>query len=459
MEFKLNAWQWAIANNQDLYDWQVETLEAVSRGYPTALRTCNGAGKTSVVAGWAVSWFFQKYPQGWLIATSSSFNQLKNQTWPAIQTKLHGNYTVARGSSPLSVRTPYHNSVEDPVGGEGIGFATNDPGRAEGWHPKIDKETDPVFILIDEGKTVPDEIWTAFDRCTYSFFLVISSVGPPMGSFFECFHSQSKYYHKVKASYRDCPHMDLSKVNKWRDTYGEDSYEFRSMAEAEFTDSGEDYIMTKMQLEQSLQFQPEPDEDGEWVGFFDFARGGDENTFTVRKGNTIKLVEAWRDRNTVRAVNKFIRLAKEEGLHAEDCWGDADGLGGPMVDMFHDRDFPINEFHGGQAALDDNFLNLISEAWIQGCRRIARGDFHFYNMDTTTKNQITNRKFEWNEKGKKKAESKKDLAKRGVKSPDRGDGVFGVAVCGSHMSGAFTRGSAEESSSEESDFTTSGISF
>ena len=334
-KFKLNAWEWALANDADLYPWQIRTLEAVSRGWPTVLRACNGAGKTSIVAGWVASWFFQKYPQGWLVATSSSFNQLKNQTWPAIQTKLKGDYTIARGSSPLSVKTPYYNKTKDPIGGEAIGFATNDAGRAEGWHPKINKETDPVLILIDEGKTVPDEIWTAFDRCTYSYFLAISSTGPPIGMFFECFHSQSKYYYKVKASYKDCPHMDLKKVKRWKDKYGEDSYEYRSMALAEFTDHGEEFIITAMQLEEALKFQPK-EEDGEWVAFFDFARGGDENVFCYRKGNTVRILDSWKERDTVKAVRKFIALATEHNFTADQCWGDADGLGGPMVDMFND---------------------------------------------------------------------------------------------------------------------------
>ena len=439
-KMKLNAWQLAIAKgaNPPLYPWQIKFLEAFSRGYPCLAVTPNGAGKTSVLAGHAVDWFFTKYPQGWLIATSSSFNQLQNQTWPSITTKLSNGYEITRGSSPLKIKTPYHQRTKDCVGGEAIGFATNDANRAEGWHPKINPSVDPVMLLIDEGKTVPDDIWTAFDRCTNQYFMGVSSAGPPMGRFFEGFHSLKKYYWTIQVDYTMCPHIKKEDVDKMRDIYGEDSYEFRSIMLGQFTDSGEDFILSKMQLQEALKFQPAIDTSGERVAFFDFARGGDENVFAYRQGNKIRIIESWRDRNTVQAVRKFIHLAKELGLHAGECWGDADGLGGPMVDQFHDQGFRINEFHGGAKAMDENYTNIISQAWIEGARRIQRGDFNLGELDPETKKQITNRKFEWNDKGKKRTERKEDMAKRGVKSPDRGDGIMCVAICGSYMSKALT---------------------
>lgn len=448
---KLNAWQYAIAKGVDLYDWQIQALEAFSRGYPTLVATPNGAGKTTILAGSAVDWFFAKYPRGWVVATSSSFNQLQNQTWPAICLNLPDSYSIARGSSPLKIRTP--------EGGEATGFATNDPGRAEGWHSKINDFTDPVMVLIDEGKTVPDEIWTAFDRCTVKYFMGISSTGPPMGRFFEGFHSLKKYYWTLQVDYTMCPHIKPEKVARIRDQYGEDSYEYRSIMLGEFTDQGQDFIITKMQLEEALKFQPTEDIEGERVAFFDFARGGDENTFYLREGNRVREIASWRDRDTVQAVRKFIYLAKELGLQAGQCWGDADGLGGPMIDQFHDEGFRINEFHGGLPANDPNYMNLISEAWIQGARRIMRGDFNLGVLAPKVVNQITNRKFQWDKKGRKRCESKDDLRKRGVSSPDHGDGIMGCIMCGSHMTGAITTQGVDSSIVPHSDFASDPVEF
>ena len=436
----LNPWQLALHRGRNLYDWQIQTLEAFGNGWPTALCACNGSGKSTEVAGAAVEWFFEKHPQGWLVATSSSFNQLQNQTWAAIESRLPGDYQVRRATSPLGIKAP---GSKDRTGGEGVGFSTKDAGRAEGWHPKIGKDTDPVMILIDEAKTVPDAIWTAFDRCTVSFMLVISSPGPPRGRFFECFRSLSAYYWTIQVPSTLCPHIDPAKRERDKQIHGEDSALYRSMHLAEFTEDGEHLVITSESLEAAIQIQPKYDKhQGETVAFFDFARGGDENVFYWRHGNQVRMVEAWRDRDTVQAVRKFIRLAKGLEIPSAQCWGDADGLGGPMVDQFRDQQFPINEFHGGASPMDStNYSNLISEVWIQGVRRLERGDFNIGLMDPRVKEQLTTRKFEWDARGKKRVESKEDMRKRGLDSPDRADALLGCIMCGSHMTGAVSKGS------------------
>lgn len=431
-ERPLNPWELAICRGRDLYPWQIEALEAFGRGYPTAVAACNGSGKSTELAGAGVDWFFTTFPRGWLVATSSSFNQLQNQTWPAIESRLPGGFEVRRGSSPLKITSP--------EGGEGIGFSTVQPGRAEGWHPKISREVDPVMILIDEGKTVPDAIWSAFDRCTVSYFLAISSPGPPFGRFFECFHSLKKFYWTRQVPSTECPHIPAWKREKDMEIHGEGSAHFRSTHLAEFTLDGVNLIIAPDALQAAILLQPKAKETGgETVAFFDFARGGDENVFALRRGNTVRIIDHWRERDTMQAVRRFIRTAKELGIKASECWGDADGLGGPICDSFKDEGFRINEFRGGMPATNkDDYANLISEVWIQGVRRIERGDFNIGEPDPETKRQLTSRLFLWDKKGRKIAESKDDMRKRGLRSPDRADAILGAIMCGAHLTGALT---------------------
>lgn len=430
---RLNPWQLALARGREPYGWQIETLEAFGRGYPVALVACNGSGKTTEVAGSAVDWFFARHPRGWLVATSSSYNQLQNQTWSAIESRLPGDFEVRRATTPLKIRSP--------GGGEGIGFSTREAGRAEGWHPKISPEIDPVMILIDEAKTVPDAIWSAFDRCTVSYMLVISSPGPPVGRFYECFHSLRRYYWTRKVASMECPHIPRWKRERDREIHGEDSAVYRSMHLAEFTEGVDCLVISPAALQAAILLQPKPREDGERVAFFDFARGGDENVFALRRGTRVEMVDAWRERDTTQAVRRFIRLARERGLSSSECWGDADGLGGPMVDLFKDEGFPIHEFHGGARPADPvNYANLISEVWIQGFRRLERGDFYIGEPDAETKRQLTTRLFLWDRNGKKRVEGKDDMRKRGLPSPDRADALLGCMMCGSHMTGAMVAG-------------------
>ena len=452
---QLSPSELSAIEGEALYDWQVEALEAFQVGWPLALVAANGSGKTAKVAASAVRWFFRKYPQGQMVCTSGSFNQLQNQLWPNVRLRIPECYKMS-ASAPLR--------IVGPDGSLGVGFSTNNAGRAEGWHPKKGPDIDPVMILIDEGKTVPDAIWTAFDRCTVKYFMAISSPGPPRGRFFECFNTLSKYYYKVKATSLMCPH--IPKWKRDRDEQIMSAVDFDSTHNAEFSLDGEHMIISSEALRASLDLQPPPSEGGEKVAAFDFARGRDENVFALRIGNKVRIVEAWQERDAVKAVRKFIRLAKDQGIQGSHCWGDADGLGGPMIDIFKSEGFAINEFRGGTPGLEKDdkgnqkFGNLISECWIKTCLKIEQLRINLGELDQLSCDQLSNRLFLWDEKGRQIAEPKKKmLADRGVKSPDRGDAICMATMCGSHMTGSITAETASSSEVAESDFSIDQVDF
>lgn len=429
-----------------LYDWQIEGLESIGLqeegGKPTSVVAANGSGKTSNLVAPAVLWFLSKYPRGQVIITSGSFRQVEKQLWPAMRVF----------SSRFPKWSFLQTEIKTPDGGFALGFSTDDPGRAEGWHPKQGRETDPVFIIVDEAKTVPNAIFEAFDRCTRVFQLWVSSPGKPAGQFYESFHADKKYFHTLTVPSRDCPHIDPAKRKRDREKYGIESAIYRSMHEAEFTEDEESLVLTSPQLKEAIEYQPKPSLKGEKCAFFDFAAGRDENSFGLRMGNVVELVEAWVQSDTVQAVRKFIRMAKERGLSAGECWGDADGLGKPMIDQFHEEGFFINAFHGGMAAMDsDNYANMISETWFHGARAINRGKYHFLSggeegLDPLTFKQLTTRNTEWTEQGKLRIMSKEKMRKNGQKSPDRADAILGCIYCGAHLSGVITGDVVDNSS-------------
>lgn len=434
------------------YDWQAECLEAIGLqeegGPPVSIVAANGSGKTSNLVAPAVLWFLSRYPRGQVVVTSGSFRQVEKQLWPAMRV--------------FSSRFPewafLQTELKTPEGGFALGFSTDQPGRAEGWHPKVGREVDPVFIIVDEAKTVPNAIFEAFDRCTRVFQLYVSSPGPASGEFYESFHANRGDFWTRKVTSMECPHIDPEKRKRDRRRHGESSALYRSMHLAEFTEDEERLIITAAALREAIDLQPEPNRKGEKVAFFDFAAGRDENAMALREGNVAGIIDAWVESDTVQAVRKFIRLAKENGLQASQCWGDADGLGKPMFDQFADEGFRINAFHGGLKSTDpDNYSNLIGEVWIQGARKIVRRKIHLLSdgaegLDPITFKQLTTRFIEWDKNGKLRVESKDDMKARGLKSPDRGDALLGCIMCGSHLTGSITGENVEESTMAKSDF-------
>ena len=438
------------------YEWQAEAMEAVGLqeygGQAVSSVAANGSGKTSDLVAPLILWFLDRFPQGQAIVTSSSFRQVEKQLWPAMR-KYQANFPKWQF---------LQTEIKTPQGGFALGFSTDQPGRAEGWHPKIGNHVDPVFIIVDEAKTVPNGIFEAFDRCTRLFQLYVSSPGSASGEFYESFHANRKQFWTSKVTSMDCPHIDPAKRERDLEKHGAASPLYRSMHLAEFTEDEERLVMTSEGLRNSIEFQPPANKNGEKVAFFDFAAGRDENVFALREGNVVEIIKAWVEVDTTQAVRDFRRMAEDRGLQASQCWGDADGLGKPMVDLFKDEGFHINSFHGGLKALDtDNYSNLIGEVWIQGTRKIQRGKIHLMGdgiegIDPKTFKQLTTRFIEWDKNGKLRIESKEAMSKRGLKSPDRADAVLGCIMCGSHMTGAITEDNAAQSSISSSPFS-SGV--
>jgi phage terminase large subunit len=434
----------------DLYPKQVEALESVGMGVmngapPTSVVAGNGSGKTQRIIAPAILWFLWRYPRGWCPVTSGSWLQVEKQLFPALHTFR---------SHPLFRKWTFNQTeIRTDQGGQAVGFSTDSPGRAEGWHPKISMDEDPVFYITDEAKTVPDGIFDAIGRCTLRFQLLASSPGAPRGKFYRSHTSEASEHRCIKITSEDCAHISREKIERDRRLYGDDHPIFRSMHLAEFTEDAERLVISTERLTRALQSQPEKNETGETVAFCDFAAGGDENVLAIRRGNSVKVAKHWKEKDTMQAAREFVNQFKIEGLEPGQIWGDADGLGTVMIDAIAELGFRINRFHGGQKAMDSTqYANLIGEVWINGCREIERGRIHLGQIEPELFRQLTTRKTEWADNGKLRVESKEKMRAAGIHSPDRADAVLGCIICGSHMTGALTADKIEAMQVEANPF-------
>jgi phage terminase large subunit len=412
------------------YVWQIEALESVGIGQFSSVVAANGSGKTDRLVAPLILWFLDKHPKGKVVFTSGSFRQLSNQLWPAIR----------KHRDKFPAWTFLSDELRTPEGGFALGFSTDDAGRAEGWHGEPDA---PLLLIVDEAKTVPDQIFEAFDRCTRLLQLWVSSPGAPRGQFYDSHHKDRSLYWTRKVPSSECPHIPEERRQLDRIKYGEDHPLYRSKHLAEFTADDELMVLSPARLTSALERQPKADESGEVVAFCDFAAGRDENVLAIRRGNRARVVKAWQERDTVQAARQFIRLFEEEKLKPGQIFGDADGLGTGFVCQMAEEGWHINRFHGGQAAKDsDEYANLIGEVWHTGTQAIHRGEVNLGELDPMTFEQITTRRSEWNATGKLRIEDKEKMRKAGLKSPDRADALLACIALGAHHSGLMSEKSA-----------------
>jgi hypothetical protein len=159
----------------DLYPKQREVLRALGLpGSFVSFRSCNEGGKTKRVICAAILWHLLAFPRGHIISTSGSYRQIKDQLLPALHT-----YS-SRFPNWTFLRTPRIDTQDINCFWEG--FSTNDAGKFEGHHAGSPDE--PLMIIVDEAKTVKDEIFQAIERCKPTRLLIASSPGYAEGEFY-----------------------------------------------------------------------------------------------------------------------------------------------------------------------------------------------------------------------------------------------------------------------------------
>ena len=418
-----------------LYPWQHKILLAIDTyaqrdRIKIAVSAPNGAGKSERVVGVAILRWLNRFPRGRVVLTSADAKQIDFQIMPAI--RKHASRFPAWEFLGRSIRT--HDN------GFFLSFTTDEPSRAEGHHKSAHS---PLLIIIDEAKSVENEIFQAFDRCTFNVELLISSPGLKMGRFFDAFTAHREQFLLIsQIGLPDCPHISTERIRDVIETYGENAPFVRSTIYGEFMAEDESTPMA-ISYERLMTLLDDPPgaliSRHDYSAFCDFAAGGDENVLAIRSGNKLLELVAWRERDTTASVGRFIIEFRKHHLRAGQIWGDAGGMGTPMCDMLADAGWSINRFEfGAKSSRPDVYYNRGAEIWGRLGRAIEKGELVLIN-DPTLISQLTTRKIFYDLKGRVKLESKDDMRARGLKSPDRADAVAGAFALGSPTFAKFAK--------------------
>lgn len=428
-----------------LYPWQVATGEDFGAVTPTqqnphkfALCASNGSGKDLfVIAPFAV-WFALSKIKSRVIVTSSSGTQLTSQTEAYIRS-LAQSVNEHHGEEIFRIRQRY---IRCNLSGSEIRlFATDEEGKAEGYHPM--EPGAEMAIIINEAKSVAPEIFRALRRCTgYNYWLEVSSPGSPGGDFYKHF---TGWAHKKRVTSYDCLHISRSEIEADRLEFGEHSAIFRSMHLALFTSLEGDCVIPIEVVNRCIQLAKEgkikklhqewPDRVG-----IDLAAGGAENSIVITKGNWIRKKLYFREKDTTitaKRINDFL-ISCSIPKDCELIFADDGGVGHAIIDML------INEPYGWKIARQNNqsaatdkkrFSNKGAQNWYRAKRLIdecvwffdptAEDIDSFTNESNGLYTQLSNRYYKQQEtQGKIALESKGEAIANGRPSPDRADGFI-----------------------------------
>lgn len=422
-----------------LYPWQLEVATNLAQAkatakhpYKYALAACNGSGKDAfVIAPFAV-WFALCKIRSRCIITSASGVQLSSQTENYIRA-LANAVNEFHGFPVFKINQRF---IKCLISGSEIRlFATDEEGKAEGYHP-LEPDAE-MAIVINEAKSVEPEIYRALRRCTgYNYFLEVSSPGGTSGDFYKHF---CNWPNKMQVDYTLCAHhSDQERIEDALE--GEHSAYYRSKWLAHFTSvDGQCVIssdvvdrvraLSKVKTIQHLH--------AEWplrIGI-DLAAGGDESSICATKGNKIKKRVSFRDKDTTVTTARLnlelealLGTGKEAKKH-EHIYGDDGGVGKAILDALSDMGWIINRVNNQSPAKDKKrFINRGAEMWYRVARMLDENvlllDYEQDEIDPHAKfySQLSNRFYkQQSTQGRIALEAKAEAKAHGRPSPDRAD--------------------------------------
>lgn len=426
-----------------LYDWQLWASELLSRpgwSKQDALRllisAANGSGKDAYVIALAAVWLTACNIRSRCIITSASHSQLSSQTEAYIRNLCFAvNDKLATKVFVVKKQHIYCNLT----GSEIKLFATDDPGKAEGYHPFPDYPNGKLMLVVNEAKSVGNEIFTALCRCTYTHFLLISSPGKTSGFFYHNALAATDYnkpalpggwvYRRVTAF--DCPHISTQKIEALKREYGENSPLYRSSILAEFTSLDETVVVQQELIRTRLSSPPPIREFKKELGApvragADFGAGGDESVSYVIQGNRVLGRLNYSTKDQVQSANhlaNFWNSFKSQGLKPENIHGDDGGIGRGTMDILARLGWPINRVLNQSApAFRLNYGNRGAELWFMLARLLEEDVLILPSDDPLLHTQLANRYYKkLDAQGRVLLESKAEAKRKGHGSPDRAD--------------------------------------
>ncbi len=156
----------------------------------------------------------------------------------------------------------------------------------------------------------------------------------------------------------------------------------------------------------------------------DVARfGTDQTILALRRGSHARILTALPHSATTETTGHVMLAQREHGNPTAHV--DGVGVGGGVVDLLREYRAPVADMQAGAAPTDrERFANARAE-WFWGLRlRFEAGDIDLDPGDDELAAQLAAIKWRVTPRGQVQIESKDDMARRGMPSPDRADALM-----------------------------------
>jgi hypothetical protein len=416
-----------------LWSKQREILEAVVHHRYVAVKSAHDTGK-SHGASRAVAWWLDTRDDPFATTTAPTTKQVHAILWRYI------------GQAHRKGNLPGRITLDDewymgPGGKELVAFgrkpADHDQSAFQGIHA-----LNPL-ILVDEACGVPKSIFDAVDALAINSNARVLAIGNPddPSSHFAQICKPGSGWHVITVSAFDTPAYTGEKVPEellpllvspeWVEErkirWGVTSPIYQSKVLGEFPDVSDDTLIQPKWIEaaqkRTLERTRRP------IVAADIARFGEDETVIMRReGGWVRTYRA-PEADTMATAGHIAKAMRDIDDEADkNDWVtaviDVPGVGGGVVDRLIELDLPVTPYNGGEAPIDkERFVNARAEDYWSLRERFEQGEIDIDPDHDKLAAQLGSFKWTVDSRGRIKIESKDDMRKRGLPSPDRADTV------------------------------------
>jgi len=395
-------------------EWQKDALYAVRDNDRVAIRSGHGIGKTAFLS-WLVLWWLLTRTPSRIACTANTASQLSDILWAEIA-KWHRR--LPEGFKKL---LDVKSDKIEFVGGDSFAVARTarreTPEALQGFH------SDNMLFLIDEASGVDDLIFEVGEGAMSTAGAKTVMTGNPTrtsGYFYEAFNKMAERWRTMKVASSDSTQVSDNFIEDMKLKYGEDSNIFRVRVMGEFPEADDDVVVPRHLLEAAVDRDQEAAETTPVVWGLDVARfGSDKTALCKRKGNVV--TEPVKMEICGIILNEYETTPWSE--RPVEILVDSIGLGAGVVDRLIELDLPCRGINVAESSsMNDKYARLRDELWFAVREWLEDRDCKLPD-DEELVSDLCKPRFKFTSNGKLKVESKDEMKRRGMNSPDVGDAL------------------------------------
>lgn len=398
---------------------QLEAGENLVSRRRVSIRSGHGTGKSTFMA-WCVLWFLCCYYPCKVPSTAPTGHQLSDVLWAEISKWL---------SRLRELHPDLGNQIEwtservflKEAPSESFAVArTSRPERPEalqGFH------SEHILFLIDEASGIPDEVFQVAEGAlsTEGAFVVMAANPTRMeGYFYDSHHQMRTKWCALQWNAEESPMVARSYVDDMVFKYGIESSIYKIRVRGEFAGNPDGIIPLDL-IEGAIDRHVKPFGDVVWA--LDVARFGEDRTALCKRDQNSmhEPIKWWRGKDTMQTAG-LVKIEYDSAVVKPATINvDVIGLGAGVVDRMKELGLPVYGVNvSEQPSAYDKYNRLRDELWFKARDWFASREVRMVRDDDLIA-ELTLPTYKITSSGKIQVESKEDLKRRGVTSPDLAD--------------------------------------